>query len=114
METFTASYPLLPIDGFTFETRCGIFTASVVTPPSETLNPNDSQKVEIEVCLARHDVRLTRRLTLHVSPKDLMGDLPGVMRLINGWVFLDPGAENYFASEMDYGQIKACRSLLAQ
>jgi hypothetical protein len=97
----TAS-PLLPIDGFRYETPFGYFAASFVKAPVETFNPADVQVIEIEFTPESCDACPIRRLILHVSQKDLMSDLPAVMRLITGWVLIEPSGECYYDFECHY------------
>jgi hypothetical protein len=97
-----ASGQLLPLDGFTYETPYGTFIAALLTPPLETCDPDLAQKVEIEFRNECHGFHLTRRLSLLVSRQDLTRDLPGVIRFITKWVFIDPSHEVYFAHECRY------------
>ena len=99
-----ASGHLLPLDSITYNTPYGTYVAAILTPPLETRHMDLPQKVEIEFRNECHGFYLTRRLSIFVSRQDLTRDLPGVIRFINAWVFIDPSQEVYFVHECRYSR----------
>ena len=99
----TASSQLLPIDGFTYETAFGRYTASVGGSTPAAAAPAALQKVEVELRNESFAFCPVRRLTLCITPEDLDRHRSRVFRLIHEWAMSDPGSENYFAVEVRYG-----------
>lgn len=102
-----ATQQLLPIDGFTYETAHGCFRARVVEAPAQISNPDAVHKIAVEFVAETDDLRVTRRLVLHLSQRDMERERGGVYRQISEWIYSSPASEQYFAFECRYGECAA-------